>query len=71
MNTRTLISLWAIALAWAILWTALHFSRPAAFPWVGAVAGLLVVAPLLLLNWLEQRKGRQHARREREERKRE
>jgi len=69
MNTRTLVSLWAIAIAWAILWTALHFSRPASFPWVGVLAGLLVVAPLLVLNWIEQRKERQRAKREQEGRK--
>ena len=69
MNTRTVISLWLIAITWAILWAALHYSRPVSFPWVGMLAGFLVVAPLLVLNWIEQRKARQRAQREREERK--
>jgi hypothetical protein len=69
MNTRTLISLWAIAITWAILWAALHFSRSASFPWVGALAGLFVVAPLLVLNWLEQRKARQREQREQHKQK--
>ena len=69
MPIRTLLSLWGIAITWAIVWTMLHFTRPASFPWIGTVAGFLVVAPLLVLNWLEQRKERQRAQREREERK--
>jgi len=69
MPTRTLASLWGIAIAWAILWTVLHFSRHASFPWVGLPAGFFVVAPLLVLNWIEQRNGRERAKREQHERK--
>ena len=68
MPTRTLVSLWGIAIAWAILWTVLHFSRPASFPWIGVPAGLLVVAPLLVLNWMEQRKERERTRHKQHER---
>ena len=69
MPTRTLVSLWGIAIGWAIVWTALHFSRPAAFPWVGVPAGFLAIAPLLVLNWIEQRKKRERTEREQQERK--
>jgi hypothetical protein len=69
MPSRTLVSLWGIAIAWAIIWTVLHFTRPASFPWVGVPAGFLVVAPLLALNWIEQRKERERAKREQHERK--
>jgi len=68
MPTRTLISLWGIAIGWAILWVVLHSTKPETFPWIGTPAGFLVVAPLLVLNWLEQRKARERAGREREER---
>jgi hypothetical protein len=68
MPTRTLVSLWGIAIVWAIVWTVLHFTTPASFPWIGVPAGFLVVAPLLVLNWIEQRKTRERARREREKR---
>ena len=62
MPTRTLVSLWSIAIGWAFFWTVLHLSRPGAFPWVGVPVGFLVVAPLLLLNWLEQRKTRERSK---------
>jgi len=69
MPTRTLLSLWGIAIAWAIFWTVMHFSRPASFPWIGVAAGFLVIAPLLVLNWIEQRKERDRAKREQHQRK--
>ena len=65
MPTRTLVTLWGIAITWAIFWTVLHFTRPVSFPWVGVPVGFLVVAPLLVLNWLEQRKERERAKRQR------
>ena len=67
MPTHTLVGLWGIAIAWAILWTVLHFTRPVSFPWIGVPAGFLIVAPLLVLNWIEQRKARERAKREQQE----
>ena len=63
MPTRTLVSLWGIAIAWAIFWTVLHLTRPVSFPWIGVPAGFLVVAPLLVLDWIEKRKERDRAKR--------
>jgi hypothetical protein len=63
MSTRVIITLWSIAIGWAIVWTVLHFSRPVSFPWVGVPAGFLFIAPLLVLDWIERRKKRQRRRR--------
>lgn len=68
MPTRTLFSLWGIAIGWAIFWTVMHFTRPASFPWLGVPAGFLVVAPLLVLNWIERRKERDSAKRAQKQR---
>lgn len=68
MRAYTAITLWAIAIGWAIFWTLLHYSRPATFPWIGVPAGLLIVAPLLVMNWLEQRRARQRSTREQHDR---
>jgi hypothetical protein len=68
MPTRTLVNLWGIAIAWAIFWAVLHLTRPASFPWIGVPAGFLIVAPLLVLNWLEQRKTHKRAKTKRHER---
>ena len=55
MHRRTIVNLCGIALGWAVLWTVLHFFKPSTFPWVGVPAGLLIVAPLLVLYWIELR----------------
>jgi hypothetical protein len=64
MKAHTTIRLWGIAIGWAILWTILHYYRPASFHWIGVPAGFLIVAPLLVLNWIEQRKARQRVKEE-------
>jgi len=69
MPRHTLVSLWGIAITWAIVWTMLHFTRPISFPWIGVLAGFLIVAPLLVLNWLEQRKECERAKRQQHGRK--
>ena len=69
MPRRSILTLWGIAITWAIFWTVLHFTRPLSFPWIGVPAGFFIVAPLLVLNWLEQRKIRERAKRKQQERK--
>jgi hypothetical protein len=68
MSARIIVNLWGIAIGWAIVWSVLHFYRPASFPWVGVPAGFLFIAPLLVLDWIEHRKARERAIREEQER---
>lgn len=66
MRAYSAIVLWAIAAGWAILWAILYYYRPSSFPLIGVLAGLLIVSPLLVIQWLDRRKDRQRTQSDRD-----
>jgi hypothetical protein len=56
---QTKHELWVILglpIGWAAVWLILHTLRPAAFPWLGIIAGVVITIPLLIARWIAQRK---------------
>ena len=64
MRASSATVLWVIAAGWAIFWAILYYYRPLTFPLIGVPAGLLIVAPLLVMNWMDRRKARQRRQNE-------
>ena len=69
MRASNAIVLLAIAVGWAIVWAILYYYRPASFPLIGVPAGLLIVAPLLVMEWMDRRKARQRGQNEQRDRR--
>jgi hypothetical protein len=57
MQKHTTLTLWGIAIGWAVFWMVMHDQRPLSFPWIGLPAGLFFIVPLFVNHWIEQRKG--------------
>jgi len=63
MQKHTTLTLWGIAIGWAVFWMVMHDQRPLSFPWIGLPAGLLFIVPLFVNQWIEQRKTREQVKR--------
>jgi len=53
---------------WAAVWLILHLLRPAAFPWLGIVAGVVITIPLVIASRIERRNAAGTAEQQREDR---
>ncbi len=51
-------ALLGIAIGWTVIWIALYFINPRAFPWLGIPIGALLVALILIFSWIERRMGK-------------
>ena len=58
---------WVLPGGWAAVWLILHVLRPTAFPLLGIIAGVIII-PLLIAKWIEQRNAAGTAEQKRDDR---